>query len=245
VGPFLRFAAQIDVAAETFTSKVERLKLQILNASPSPASLESIVDDVSRLPEFMLEDARVEPSVKLCLSHELAKASPKALTQVIRDLAPQMKNRRDRVSAFLKLDLPDFIHTRGLISIGEGGEQVYVEQYRRRVEERILKIVENHSTMAVIRCGGDPTDLELIELERTLQRELGGDGIELTADKIRRAYGLKVDSFLGFLRHVLDLDALPDYSVVVERSFSRHIAAHQYSADQIRFLRAVQEVFLY
>jgi type I restriction enzyme R subunit len=244
VGPLLRFAAQIDVAAETFTSKVERLKLQILNSSPSPATLESIVDDVSRLPEFVLEDAPVEPSVKLCLSHELAKASPKALTQVIRDLAPQMKNRRDRVSAFLKLDLPDFIQTRGLISIGEGGEQVYVEQYRRRVEERILKIVENHSTMAVIRSGGDPTDLQLIELERTLQRELGGDGIELTTDKIRRAYGLKVDSFLGFLRHVLDLDALPDYSVVVERSFARHIAAHQYSADQIRFLRAVEEVFL-
>jgi len=148
-------------------------------------------------------------------------------------------------SAFLKLDLPDFIQARGLISIGEGGEQVYVEQYRRRVEERILKIVENHSTMAVIRSGGDPTDLQLIELERALQRELGGDGIELTTDKISRAYGLKVDSFLGFLRHVLDLDALPDYSVVVERSFARHIAAHQYSADQIRFLRAVQEVFLY
>ena len=99
--------------------------------------------------------------------------------------------------------------------------------------------------MAVIRSVGDPTDAQLTELERTLHQELGADGIELTTEKIRRAYGLKVDSFLGFLRHVLDLDALPDHSVVVERSFARHIAAHQYSADQIRFLRAVQEVFLY
>src|ERR1700693_1747433 len=147
VRPLLRFAAQIDVAAETFTSEVERLKLQILNSSPSPASLESITADVSRLPEFVLEDARMDPSVRLCLSHELAKASPKALTQVIRDLAPKMKNRRDRPSAFLKLDLPDFIQTRGLISIGESGEQIYVEQYRSRVEARILKIVENHSTI--------------------------------------------------------------------------------------------------
>lgn len=53
-----------------------------------------------------------------------------------------------------------------------------------------------------------------------------------------------MDNFLAFIRHLLTLDALPDYSQVVERSFVRHIAAHQYGADQIRFLRAVQEVFL-
>ena len=46
------------------------------------------------------------------------------------------------------------------------------------------------------------------------------------------------------VRHLLTLDALPDYHQVVERSFARHITAHHYNADQIRFLRAVQDVFL-
>jgi type I restriction enzyme, R subunit len=44
VGPLLRFAADVDVAAETFTSKVERLRLRILTGGPSPANLESITD---------------------------------------------------------------------------------------------------------------------------------------------------------------------------------------------------------
>jgi type I restriction enzyme R subunit len=66
----------------------------------------------------------------------------------------------------------------------------------------------------------------------------------LTTDNIRKAYGLKVGSLLTFLRHLLELDLLPDYETVVRRRFEEHIARHQYNADQIRFLRAVHSVFL-
>jgi type I restriction enzyme R subunit len=52
VAPLLRFAADVDVAAETFTHKVERLKLQILQATPSPQLLQSIAEDVSLLPDI-------------------------------------------------------------------------------------------------------------------------------------------------------------------------------------------------
>ncbi|MBZ5686706.1 MAG: DEAD/DEAH box helicase family protein [Acidobacteriia bacterium] len=244
VGPLLRFAADVDVAAETFTSKVERLRLRILTGGASPANLEAITEDVSRLPEFVLRNPSLEPSVKLCLSHQLAKASPKELTQVIHDLAPQMKNRRDRTSAFLNLDLPDFIEARGLISVGEAGQQVYVEEYRKRVESRVLEIIENHPVIALIRSGRPVSDLQLIALERTLSSELGRSDIQLSNKNIRKAYGFKVDSFLAFLRHLLELDDLPDYSDVVRRCFERHVANHEYSADQIRFLRAVEDVFI-
>jgi type I restriction enzyme R subunit len=50
--------------------------------------------------------------------------------------------------------------------------------------------------------------------------------------------------FLGFVRHVLDIDGVPDYEAVVARSFQDHVTSHHYTGDQIRFLRAVQEVFL-
>lgn len=53
-----------------------------------------------------------------------------------------------------------------------------------------------------------------------------------------------MDNFLGFLRQVLALETLPDYRQVVTRAFERFIATHHYNADQIRFLRSVQEVFL-
>ena len=164
VAPLLRFAASVDVAAETFTNKVERLKLQILNGKPSPDTMKSIAEDVSLLPAFVHEDSRWEESIKLCLSQGLAEASPKTLTKVIHDLALQMRNRRDRPSAFLTIDLPDFIATRGLISIGDGGEQIHVTEYKRRIESRIREIIENHPTIEAIRQGIDVTDLQLIAL---------------------------------------------------------------------------------
>ena len=44
-----------------------------------------------------------------------------------------MKNKR-RVSSFLILDLPDRIDLSGYILLTQSGEQVYVKEYRQRVE---------------------------------------------------------------------------------------------------------------
>jgi len=243
VAPLLRFAADVDVAAETFTHKVERLKLQILQAAPSPQLLLSIAEDVSLLPDIA-ERVRSSPSAALALSSDLAAATPAQLTQIIRDLAPQMKNRRDRQSAFLKTDLPDFIATHGYISVGDGGHQILIEEYKRRVDARVLEIVEKHPALTALREGREVTDDQLVDLERTLHRELGRDDIQLSSRNMRIAYGLRVDNFLAFLRHLLALDTIPDYPQVVQRGFERHIQAHNYNAEQIRFLRSVQEVFL-
>jgi len=243
VAPLLRFAADVDVAAETFTHKLERLKLQILLATPSPQLLQSVAEDVSLLPDIA-ERVASSPSAALALSPNLATATPAQLTQIIRDLAPQMKNRRERQSAFLKIDLPDFIATHGYISVGEGGHQVLIEEYKRRVDARVLEIVEKHPALTALREGREVTDDQLVDLERTLHRELGRDDIQLSSRNIRIAYGLRVDNFLAFLRHLLALDTMPDYPQVVQRGFERHIQAHNYNAEQIRFLRSVQEVFL-
>jgi len=243
IAPLLRFAANVDVAAETFTHKVERLKLQILLATPSPQLLQSIAEDVSRLPDIA-ERVASSPSAKLAISPDLANATPPQLTQIIRDLAPEMKNRRNRPSAFLKIDLPDFIESHGYISVGEGGNQILIEEYKRRVDARVLEIVEKHPALAALRDGREATDEQLIDLERTLHRELGRDDIQLSDRNIRLAYGMRVDNFLAFIRRLLAIDAISDYHQVVQRAFEQHIRAHNYNAEQIRFLRSVQEVFL-
>jgi type I restriction enzyme R subunit len=243
VAPLLRFAADVDVAAETFTHKVERLKLQILQGAPSPQLLQSIAEDVSLLPHIA-ERVAGSASARLALSPDLATATPAQLTRLIRDLAPEMRNRRNRPSGFLEIDLPDFIAAHGYISVGEGGHQVLIDEYKRRVDARVLEIVEQHPALAALREGRDVTDDQLIDLERTLHRELGRDDIQLSSRNMRLAYGLRADNFLAFLRHLLALDAIPDYRQVVQRGFERHIQVHNYSAEQIRFLRAVQDVFL-
>jgi type I restriction enzyme R subunit len=243
VAPLLRFAADVDVAAETFTHKMERLKLQIIQSRPTPQLLQSIAEDVSLLPDIA-ERVRSSSSAALALSSDLATATPTQLTQIIKELAPQMKNRRERPTAFLKIDLPDFIEAHGYISVGEGGHQILIDEYKRLVDARVLEVVEKHPALIALREGREVTDDQLVDLERTLHRELGRNDIQLSSRNIRIAYGLRVNNFLAFLRHLLALDAISDYTQVVHRGFERYIQAHNYNAEQIRFLRAVQDVFL-
>jgi type I restriction enzyme R subunit len=166
------------------------------------------------------------------------------LAGAIADLASQMKNRRQRPSSFVEIDLADRIATSGYITLGEGGEQVYVEEYRKRVEGKVLEIVENHPTIAAIRNGEAVTDLQLVALERTLRQELGGGNVQLSESNIRKAFNLKVNSLLAFLRELFEIEALPDYQEVVRRNFEEFIVQRPFNANQIRFLRAVQNVFL-
>ena len=104
--------------------------------------------------------------VRLCKPDGLQAASVKELDQIRATLAPQMKNKR-RVNSFLELDLPDYIAMSGYIFPTQSGEQVYVAEYRNRVEKRILDLASNHPTLQAIGRGETVDDMQLLELERT------------------------------------------------------------------------------
>jgi len=108
----------------------------------------------------------------------------------------------------------------------------------------VLEIVETHPTIAAIRNGEAVTDLQLVALERTLRQELGGGNVQLSESNIRKAFNLKVNSLLSFLRELFEIEALPDYQDVVRPNFEDFIAQRQFNSNQIQFLRAVQNVFL-
>lgn len=246
VAPLLRMVPDVDVAAETFANKVERLNLQIILGQQSPDLLQSIAEDVSLLPQHVLNEARFAASVRLATTSDLAVATPPQLKKLVEDLSSQMKNKR-RLNSFLSIDLPDFISGRGFVLIGPSGQPVHVEEYRKRVEARILALTETHPALVAIREGREPSSEALVDLERALHAELTGADIQLSAKTARQAYGLNLDNrsgFLGFVGHVLDLDAIPNYEAVVSAQFQDHITRHSYTGDQIRFLRAVQDVFL-
>ncbi|MCX6083091.1 MAG: type I restriction endonuclease, partial [Chloroflexi bacterium] len=202
-------------------------------------------EDAAVLPDFVLQDPNLQPLARMCNPHALQNATPADLTRMRDGLAPQMKNKR-RVNTFLELDLPDFIALSGYIMLTKSGEQVYVVEYRRRVEQRVLELVAGHPTIQAIGRGERVADAQLLNLERTLTHELGDSDLEVSPENIRKAFGgLKVDNFLAFARQVLELEALPDYRDVVQRQFETYMTQHSpaYNADQLRFLRAVQSVF--
>ncbi|MEW5958467.1 MAG: DEAD/DEAH box helicase family protein [Chloroflexota bacterium] len=244
VGPLLRYVSGVEVQAATFTHKVERLKLQIATGQDASALVQSIAGDVSRLPDFVFQDPPRREPAQLCLSPRLQRASVAELNQVIETLADQMKNRRDQPNPFLLLDLPDFVAMQGYIILTERGQPVYVEKYRQQVEQRVLDLVVDNPIFAAIERGEPVSDAQLLALERTLRQTLDGEDLHLTEANIRKAYAVKVDSLLAFLRYLFGLEGLPDYQDIVRRQFGEYIARQPFNAEQIRFLRAVENVFL-
>lgn len=246
VGPLLRFASEIDVQAATFINKVERLKLDILMNRVQPASLQSIAEDVDRLPDFVHEDKARKELIELALSpSRLGKASHEELSRLITALSGQMKYRRERPNTLLEIDLDDSIEARGEVVRSAASVQAYEEEYREHVERRILELIEDHPTIAAIQQGRKVTDQQLLELEHILREDLTEAGAQ-SFEKIEKTFGVKAGGLLAVLRQLLNLNAaaLPDYKTIVQRSFEQYINEHTYTADQLRFLRAVQSVFL-
>jgi type I restriction enzyme R subunit len=247
VGPLLRYAPDVDVRAETFTHKVERLKLQMASGKDTASTARSIAEDVSYLPDFVHQDPGRREAIERCLSPRvLQSASVAELTEIIEALAGQMKNRRSKPNELITVDLPDEMEVRGYLFLLGAKEPVYAEEYRRRVEDRILDLADSQPTIHALMRGDPVTDRQLVELERTLRQDLGGE-LHLNEANIRAAYrdeGLQVESLIEFLRYLLNLEALPTYSDIVTRQFSDYIARHPFNADQVRFLRVLQSVFL-
>ncbi|WKZ38705.1 MAG: DEAD/DEAH box helicase family protein [Anaerolineales bacterium] len=251
VAPHLRLVPGVDVAAATFISKVERLKLLKRTGRETSGTIQSIVEDAQSLRDTILSDAEIKAK-SMCVPEKLVEFSNNEL-DLLRDvLSPCMKNKI-RYDSFLELDLLDSIAVSGYILLTKSGEKMYVAEYRRLVEERILQLVANHPTIKAIQNSygrGEALlrpyidDWQLLELERTLTKELGEGDLEVTPENLKKVFAHTADSFLGLVRQVLDMQYLPDYKDLVARQFETYVTQHNYNADQIRFLRAVQSVFL-
>src|SRR5262249_21301535 len=152
----------------------------------SPDQLASIAEDVSRLPQEFRERASKAASARLALSAELAQASRTQLTEIIRELAPEMKNKRRADNPFVAIDLPDFVATSQHVMVMPNDTQVHVEEYRKRIDQRILRIADEHPALRAVRDGHTPTADQLIDLERTLYNELESPEIKFS-DKTARA----------------------------------------------------------
>jgi type I restriction enzyme R subunit len=200
---------------------------------------------VSRLPAFVFEQhPEREAARSLCLSHRLPTATVAELNEVIDRLADQMKYKREIADTFIELDLKDVIALSGYILLKGGTERIYVREYRERVERRVLELIDTDPVIAALGRGEAVGEGQLIELERTLRQTLGAGDLEITESNIHKAFGFKVGSLIEFVRQLLDLDGVPDYADIVRRQFDGYVAAHPFNADQTRFLRALQTVFV-
>lgn len=242
VAPHLRLVPGVDVAAATFISKVERLKLLKRTGKEASGTIQSIVEDAVSLRDTILSDHEIKAK-SVCVPEKLVEFGSNELNLIRDVLAPRMRNKA-RYDTFLELDLVDSIAISGYILLTKSGEKMYVAEYRRLVEQRILGLVANHPTIKAIQQGQKIDDWQLLDLERTLTRELGEGDLEVTPENLKKVFAYTADSFLGLVRQVLDMQYLPDYKDLVARQFETYMTTHKFNSDQIRFLRGVQSVFL-
>ncbi len=245
VSPLLRFARNVNSQEAFFTSKMERLGLNLIEKKDNDKVLESIKEDVSLLPVTMDIVKEHEKLINDILTNAFAISLTLEEISDTRDkLAPIMKYKQEKPSLVIELGLDDIIEARKWVVIKEGNQKIYVEEYRKKIEEKILRIAEEHPVIIKLKAGETVTQEDLLELEATLITEFTTGEFELNEDNMLKAFGVKPGSLIDFIKHILNIENLPSYSDIVQKAFDAFILNHNYNADQSRFLRAVQTVFI-
>jgi type I restriction enzyme R subunit len=245
VAPLLRFVPNIRAVEAFFISKMERCGLAHLQHKDLAPHIQSIREDVSLLPTNIAEVSSRQKYIDAVLSNDFWMTRTIASIDEAKEaLAPVMRYKRERPSLVFELGLDDIIAMRKWVFLRKDSKRMYVEEYRKLIEEKIEKIAAQHPTIAKLKEGASINAEDLVRLEESLETELGTDELSLDDENMLKAFGVRVGSLVDFLKHVLKIESLPSYDTVVRKAFDAFILEHNYNADQSRFLRVVQSVFL-
>ena len=245
VAPLLRFVPGMNNDEAFFISKMERLGLNFLQKKDLTTAIDSIKEDVSLLPTNLAQVAQHIRVINDLLTNKFwQEANLSEIDQTKETLAPIMKYKMPRPSLVIELGLDDIIESRRWVILRKDNQKVYIEEYRKRVEAKILELADKHPAIIKLKNGEALGIDDLLDLELTLSKELKAEDISLDEENMLKAYGVKVGSFVDFLKHALNIEKIPSYEDVVKKAFDSFILEHNYNADQSRFLRAVQNVFV-
>lgn len=245
VAPLLRFVPDVNLDEGFFNSKMERVGLALLQKKDMAVLIASIREDVSLLPSNIAQVQEKMLIKEAVLGNKFWEtATLKKIDESRAALAPLMKYKREKPSIVIELGLDDVIDSRKWVVVRKEGQKIMVEEYRKKVEEKIEQLAAQHPTIKRLQQGEAVKMEDLLQLEQTLETELNTDELNLNEDNMLKAFGVRVGSLTDFLKHVLNLEALPSYEQIVRKAFDAFILKHNYNADQTRFLRTVQNVFL-
>lgn len=245
VAPLLRFVPGLSPSVAFFTYKMERCGLSHLEKKNLDQIKESIKEDISLLPLNLPQVATESKLINDILNNSFwEELTLEKIDNAKEALADLMKYKREKPSIIIELGLDDIIESHNWVVLKKDSKKIYVEEYKKKIEEKIEKLASEHPTIKKLVKGKDVNTEDLIKLEQTLETEFSSDEISLDEENMLKAFGIRVGSFVDFLKHILKLETLPSYKDITAKAFDAFILEHNYNADQSRFLRAVQSVFL-
>jgi len=157
------------------------------------------------------------------------------------EIAPLMKYKQEKRDEIIEFDLDDKIIERRWIEFGPHGEGEYVHHYREKVEKHIHALAEKDETLKKLRNDEPVSDADIEKLEE----KLNSPELFITERTLREAYDQPSGTFKQFLLNLLGKFKFPSREERIAESFETFIHEKPYfSADQIRFLRIVKNVFL-
>ncbi len=246
IAPLLKFKSDCSISEESFINEAEKLGFALLKGQREEMERckKEIARDCRKLPMNLQAIKRQETLIRSVIDGVYWDSLDyDACERLKNDLAPLMRHKLSEEREILELDLDDLVAERAWIEFGPNGEGEYVKTYREKVEKKILELAEKHPALKKIKAGAPISDKDLADIEDTLN----GPELFVTEENLRKAFTQPYGTFIQFIKSILGLYKFPDPEALVNESFQTYVVernnTHPLSADQIRFLRTIKNVF--
>ncbi|HZO71708.1 MAG TPA: DEAD/DEAH box helicase family protein [Ktedonobacteraceae bacterium] len=245
IAPLMSFLPGVDAATLLFELHTEQLLLSYLQGQQEQVVRlkEQIKDELARLPRD-LPEVRAKAHMRTWVESPdfWTHLSGQRILDMQKELAPVMRYREARPRSIVKLHLPDSMKQRLWITYGPAGEGTFVEDYQEQVEVRVKDLAEQVSTLAKIKRNGRPDESEMQSLADLLNKP----DLFIREEILKQVYGNPDMRLLDFIKHILDVEHLPNKKERVTAAVQRFLHEHpHFSPIQRRFVFALQSVLLH
>jgi len=246
IAPLMRFKSDFNLYQAQFILKTENLSLALLRNDREEMKRlkESIIDDLKHLPINLSSVKNKEKIINQVLSEDFWKEITYDKCEFLKEnLSEVMKHKLIEEREIVKLDLDDLITERKWIEFGPEGEGDYVVNYREKVEKKILEMAKKHPVLLKIKNDIPISELDLNDLEETLN----SPELYINEDNFRKAFMQPYGTFVQFIKSILGKYTFPNPVELINESFNTYVVERNnrnpLSAEQIRFLRTLRNVF--
>ena len=242
--PLMKFKTDINLKEASFTLKCEQLGVAILHDEFTEIERlkPKIGEMIDHLPPTLNQIKQKEVLIDKVLSNRFwGTVSFEDSQMLIEEFAELMKFMSSESQKTIVIDMDDVIQQRKLIEIGPDAVEEYVEVYKKKVEERIKSLVEEHPVIGKIKKDEILTEGDLRELEETLN----SPELYITEEALQKSYDENKGTLVQFIKNILGLYKFPNPEDKIKDSFQTYIIENNknYSADQLNFIRTVQTLF--
>ena len=244
IAGLFRFAINVDEPGASFALKMEKLVLVYFEKGSSAIEKlrESICADLRLLPTNLREVKAHEAELLEAISNRFWSTLDYGKIMALRNtFMPLMRYRRTQRKSVVELDIADSVLDRRWISFGPGGEGTYVVTYRAEVEAHIKELAETNPVVRKIKDGETVSEDDLQGLINTLNQA----DLFITEQNLRATFGIDDASLVDLIQLAIGLIHLKSRAELIGEAFDRFIVSHhEYSANQILFIRSVRTVLV-